>query len=124
MVQMIALVNAMTRVTLRLPDDLHQRLRAAAQRTGAPLNQLIVATLSEALMGDDLVGKDESPLMEQVQHIRTALSGLAVDLDANQLPPHLRPGDELPDRAAFQQSLPTLDPPISATIIADREDRR
>ncbi len=35
----------MARVTLRLPEDLHRRLRATAERTGSSLNQLIVAAL-------------------------------------------------------------------------------
>jgi len=39
----------MARLTLRLPDDLHRRMRAASERTGASLNQLIVAALSDAL---------------------------------------------------------------------------
>jgi hypothetical protein len=113
----------MTRVTLRLPDDLHQRLRAACFQTGVSLNQFIVATLNEAVARGEVVGEEEKPLLEQVRHIRAALSELVVELDTSQLPPHLRPGNDLPDSAEFMQSLPKLDPPLSATIIADREDR-
>lgn len=111
------------RVTLRLPDDLHQRLRAISRSSGASLNQLIVAALSAGAVREDEADKAGSALAGQVQHIRAALGDLAVELDASRLPPHLRPGGDLPDRSAFVRSLPALRPPLSATILADREDR-
>jgi len=113
----------MTRVTLRLPEELHARLRATSQRTGTSLNQLVVTTLRDAVAHEDQANNPESALMEQVHHIRTALGGLAVELDSSQFPPHLRPGEDLPDRASFMRSLPRLNPPLSKTVIADREDR-
>ncbi len=39
------------------------------------------------------------------------------------LPLHLRPREDLPDPDTLRQSMPELVPPLSATIIADREDR-
>ncbi|HYU18789.1 MAG TPA: YlcI/YnfO family protein [Chloroflexota bacterium] len=113
----------MARLTLRLPDDLHRRMRAASERTGASLNQLIVAALSDALARQAAEGQTKDPLDEQVQHVRRALGDLAVELEMSYLPLHLRPREDLPDPDTLRQSMPELVPPLSATIIADREDR-
>ena len=53
--------------------------------------------------------------------MRRALGDLAVQIDISQFPPELRP---YPGQAeeAFE-SLPRLDPPLSRTIIEDRENR-
>lgn len=110
-------------MTLRLPEDLHRHLRSASERTGSSLNRLIVAALSEALARDEVAGQAESPLLEQLQHVRRALGDLAVEVDANHVPPHLRPSEDLADTDTLRQSMPELVPPLSATIIADREDR-
>lgn len=113
----------MSRVTLRLPDDLHRKLQAESWRTGASLNQLIVSTLSEAVARDEAMDREQGHLAEQVKHIRSALGDLAVVLNTDSLPPHLHPEDDLPDPDVYRHSLPVLHPPLSATIIADREDR-
>lgn len=113
----------MARVTLRLPENLHRRLRSTSERTGSSLNELIVAALSEALSRGEVVGQAEGSLLEQVQHIRWALGDLAVAVDASHLPPHLRPSEDLPDTDTLRRSMPELLPALSATIIADREDR-
>lgn len=109
------------RVTLRLPDELHHRLEARSRESGASLNQTIVAALHEALSRADRDGGDDA--VEQLRHIRMALGDLVVELDESQLPPELRPSEDLPDTDALRESMPRLDPPLSATIIADREDR-
>jgi hypothetical protein len=108
---------------LRLSEDLHRRLRSASERTGSSLNELIVAALSEALARGEMADESEGSLLEQVQHVRRALSDLVVEVDVGHLPPHLRPGDDLPDTDTLRQSMPALVPPLSATISADREDR-
>ena len=113
----------MARVTLRLPEDLHRRLRSTSERTGASLNQLIVAALSEALVRGEVAGQTESSPLEQAQHVRRALGELAAEVDASHLPPHLRPSEDLPDTDTLRQSMPELVPPLSATISADRDDR-
>ena len=113
----------MARVTLRLPEELHRRLRSTSERTGSSLNQVIVAALSEALARAEGARQAESPLLEQVQHVRRALGDLAVEVDASHLPPQLHPRDDLPDTDALRRSMPELVPPLSATISADREDR-
>jgi hypothetical protein len=110
-------------VTLRLPDDLHRRLRFTSERTGSSLNELIVAALSEALARGEVAGQEEGALLEQVQHVRRALGDLAVELDLRHVPLPLRPSEDLPDSDTVRQSMPQLIPPLSATISVDREDR-
>jgi hypothetical protein len=123
MVSLRADERNVARVTLRLPKDLHRRVRAVSELTGASLNQWITAALGEALARADVAGETENPLLERLQHVRKALGDLAVELDMRHVPPHLRPDEDLPDSDAFRRSLPQLIPPLSATIVADREDR-
>ncbi len=111
------------RVTVRLPDELHHRLAARASESGASLNQTIVAALHDALSRTAHDGSSGDALLEQVQHVRVALGDVIVELDESALPPALRPGDDLPDADTLRQSMPHLVPPLSATIIAEREDR-
>ncbi len=113
----------MPRVTMRLPEDLHRRLRSASERTGASLNQLIVAALSVALAWGEVADQAEGSLLEQVEHVRRALGDLAIELDLQHVPPYLRPSEGLPDTDTLRQSMPALIPPLSATISPDHEDR-
>ena len=112
----------MARVTLRLPDDLHRRLRIASERDGVSLNQLMVAALRDSLGRGPGAGTPDGPLGEQSRYIRRALGDLAIELDTSILPLGLRPSEELPDPDALRQRMPDLTPPLSATIIADRAD--
>jgi hypothetical protein len=100
---------------------LHQRLEARSRAAGASLNQTIVSTLHEALARSEPEDTDDQTV--ELRHIRMALGDLVVELDASELPPELRPSDDLPDRDAYRESLPRLDPPLSRTIIEGREDR-
>ncbi|MPZ15450.1 MAG: hypothetical protein GEU73_13690 [Chloroflexi bacterium] len=113
----------MARVTLRLSEDLHRRLRSASERVGAPLNQLIIAAVSEALTRTEGAEESGNSLREQLQQVRLALSDVTVELDPRQAPPHLRPSEDLPDTDTLTQSMPELIPPLSATVSAGRKDR-
>jgi hypothetical protein len=115
-----ATTNSCVRVTLRLPDELHRRLEARARAAGASLNQTIVSTLHEALARAAPATDDRA---EALRHIRMALGDLVVALDDAELPPELRPADDLPDVDTLRESMPRLDPPLSRTIIDDRADR-
>lgn len=87
------------------------------------MNEVIVAALRDALSrAEEAEGVEGAPL-ERVQHIRRILGDLAIELDVRGLPPHLRPRDDLPDTDTLRRSMPDLIPPVSATIVADREDR-
>jgi hypothetical protein len=110
------------RVTLRLPDELHQRLQERSHRAGASLNQTVVAVISDALAREgaaEHLGERD----EQVRYIRVALGDLTVEWDDSGLPSELRPSARPLDRDAFLRSLPRLTPPLSATIVEERDDR-
>lgn len=42
---------------------------------------------------------------------------------ARLVPPAPRSAKPFPNRSAFRRSMPVLDPPLSESLIADREDR-
>jgi hypothetical protein len=110
------------RVTLRLSNELHERLRARSHRAGTSLNQTVVAVISDAL-GREGAAERIGEKDEQVRHIRAALGDLTVDWDDSGLPAELRPSVRSLDPNAFLVSLPRLTPPLSATIIEERDDR-
>ncbi len=114
---------ALVRLTLRLPYKLHHWLLWQSGRSGVSLNKLIISSLSESIAVQRKMSQENDLLLEQVEHIRVALGDVVITLDADHLPEHIRPGDNLPDVDVFRRSLPELDPPLSATISADREDR-
>ena len=111
----------MTRLTLRLPDDLHDRLRNASSQTGQSLNQTIVSALSAAL-DETSPDADQSPLREQLQQVRAALGDLIVEIDVSRFLAELGLADTHSGEETLR-SLPSLDPPLSITVIEDREDR-
>ena len=84
---------------------------------------MIVTAISDALARGDLAEQTGDSLLEQVHNVRRALGDLAVEIDISHLPPNLRPSEDLPDTDTLRKSMPRLDPPLSATISADREDR-
>jgi prevent-host-death family protein len=42
---------------------------------------------------------------------------------AKLVPPDRPPGKGFPDLSAFRRKMPVFDPPLSSTVIEDREDR-
>ncbi len=107
----------MARVTLRLPESLHARLIAASRAAGKSLNELIVESLEERLPAQSRdVGTDR-------ELFRAALADLLVSAD-EVLPPWPEEADTpLLTHEELQNRLPVLSPPLSQTIIDDREDR-
>jgi hypothetical protein len=65
----------------------------------------------------------QNELEALVRDIRRALGNLAVEIDAGQFPPNLRPSENLPDTDTLRRLMPELDPSLSTTIIDGREDR-
>ncbi|TAK35404.1 MAG: toxin-antitoxin system HicB family antitoxin [Chloroflexota bacterium] len=112
----------MTRLTLRLPDDLHRRLRVTSIETGTSLNELIVAAVSQSLGQSELSTTEQGSLVEQAQSLRRALDDLVVELDATQYLQGICPV-ELPSREELVRTLPRLNPPLSATVIEERQER-
>lgn len=84
---------------------------------------MIVVALRDSLARAEMAEQAEGSLLEQAQHIRRTLGDLAAELHAENLPPYLRPPEDLPDTDTIRESMCELVPPLSATIIADREDR-
>ena len=112
-----------TRVTLRLPSELHLRLRAHARAVGVSINQTIVAALDASLAGAEASTGHLESLAGRVRHIRAALGDLVVELDDTVMPEQLKVNGEILDREAFLHSLPVFRPTLSATIIGERAER-
>jgi hypothetical protein len=86
-----------TRVTIELPDDLHKRLAEASRRSGESIDALIPRLLAHIL-------------------VRTPASWtLLIEPGTGGGPALLEPLD--------RSDLPVLDPPLSQTVIEEREDR-
>lgn len=113
----------MTRVTLRLPDDLYQRLQVLSQQSGASLNGAIVSTLNEALSPHDSMPERRTRLQDEISRLRVVLADLLVDEEDSEFFSAGPREDSVADRMRFLESMPRLDPPLSQTIIEEREDR-
>jgi len=64
-----------------------------------------------------------SALLEEVKKGREILITDRGKPVARLAPPVRRAARRFPDRSAFRKTMPRLDPPLSQTIIEDREDR-
>lgn len=106
----------MARITLRLPDDLHDELVLQSRGDGKSLNQLIVESLQRtaALAARSSVAEHE--------RFAASLRDLLVPVDEIALP---EPDDAPPNTASeeLQPRLPTLNPPLSQSLIDGRVDR-
>ena len=58
-----------------------------------------------------------------MREIRAALGDLVIEVDTGQLLRQLRLQGKPPDRQAFLASLPKLFPPLSTTVIEEREEQ-
>jgi len=106
----------MIRLTVRLPDDLHGRLVKRSRAAGKSLNQLIVEGAAYAASGGP------APQLSERERWRLALGDLLADTEAL----FEEPGDEDTPLLSYEELdriMPRLDPPLSQTIIEDREDR-
>jgi hypothetical protein len=105
----------MARLTLRLSEPLHAQLAARSRQRGVSINQLVVETLARSLE------EEHTAPSEERARLLAALGDLASDGWLVE-----EPGDEevpLLTHEELWQLMPTLDPPLSSRIIADREDR-
>jgi hypothetical protein len=109
----------MTRITLRLPDRLHEDLQLLARRMGISLNEAIVATLHTSLVSRE-ASNSEPDLVYERQAIEIALHGLLAELDLS------GPSTEQDPNATHilrEENIPLLTPPLSSTILEERSDR-
>jgi len=81
-----------------------------------------VAILSRARGRGDLDFSDNDSLAGRAKRFRMILGDLVEDIDPAEFAAELPPDPTLTEREAFRQSLPLLDPPLSATIAEERED--
>ncbi len=113
----------MVRITLRLPDKLHARVRKASQRRGVSLNELIVSSLEETFDPSDTSSSREDSVAARAKRLRAMLGNLVVRTEPPRVPSILPLDATAEQREAFRNSMPILDPPLSQTIIEEREDR-
>jgi hypothetical protein len=111
-------MESTVKLTVRLPADMHQRLRRRARENNLSLNQTIIQAVQEALNSEPA----GETLSEREQVLRVLKeSGLYEPLG-----PEWRKsiGDEpvLPHEELRQQ-IGELSPPLSETIIEDRGPR-
>ena len=69
------------------------------------------------------VRQNLSALLEEVRKGREILITNRGKPVARLVPPPAAKGKPFPDMAAFRRTMPVLDPPLSQTIVEDREDR-
>jgi hypothetical protein len=114
----------MTRLTLRLPDEVHRRLAATARESGDSLNQAIVAILSDALGCGKSGRAEETPRVAERRRIREALGDLLVEYKAEDFAAFLGPPMDREQRDAIIALISPMDPPLSHSIIEEREESR
>jgi hypothetical protein len=108
------------RVTLRLPDNVYQRLAHASQESKHSLNEVIVRALERS----DLTPARPEGMTPQ-QLLNWALRDLGGPLSETEIAALAWDDEELPDisDAELDALLQGISPPVSQTIIDDREDR-
>jgi hypothetical protein len=108
------------RVTLRLPDNVYQRLARASQESKHSLNELIV----QALERSDLTPPRPEGMTPQ-QHLNWALREIGGPLTEAEVAALVWDDEDLPDISddELDALLSGIEPPVSQTIIDDREDR-
>src|SRR5437016_7050648 len=100
------MVSRMTRITLRLPDQLHHGLQQRARRSGTSLNEAIVGAIRQALNGREVASSGPDVAYER-QAIELALQGLLAELQP--IPPSM---DH--DQKTVRENIPSLTPPLSS----------
>ena len=91
---------------------------------GVSLNELIVDSLETTVAFQGTIDQGDDARRSRIERLRASLGDLVVHVDVSDFPVELYPiAQEMPDRDALFHSLPILDPPLSKTIIEEREDR-
>jgi hypothetical protein len=108
------------RVTLRPPDNVYRRLAHASQDSKRSLNELIVQALEQS----DLTPRRPEGMTPQ-QHLNWALRDLGGPLSEAEIAALAWDDDDLPDISdeELDALLFGINPPVSQTILEDREDR-
>lgn len=112
----------MGRVTLRLPDELHRRLRVKSREKGSSLNETILESIRDGLQQGKEKQRHETPLEKERRLVREALADISSPWDTSNLFPWIPPRPDDFDWEEFRRSLPVLDPPLSQTIVDERDE--
>ncbi len=85
----------------------------------------LLAGIRHALGKREQMEPELTPRERERQRMSEAMGDLlAPPLDLSKWPEHLQPKPGMPDRDALRRSMPVLDPPLSQTIIDEREEGR
>lgn len=109
---------AASKLTVRLPAVLHQRLRRWAQRNDRSLNQVIIDAVAELLEREVVRGR-ASARARALQVLTSR--GLCEPLPTPSLSGE--PLTDTPQLADLRQEIGWLSPPLSETIILERGSR-
>ena len=112
----------MARITLRLPDAVHEQLVRRARGSGTSLNQAIVDILRDVLGCGKGAPPDETLKERERRLLREALGDRVVDVKPEDYAPLFHRWYTPEERDAILKSMPVLDPPLSAAIIQEREE--
>jgi len=107
----------MAKLTVRIPDELHERLVVRGRAAGKSLNQLIVDSVRRSL------DAPAAPKLNERERLEEALGDLLATPAEKTF---VEPDDEetpLLSHEELQRIMPRLTPSLSESIIADREDR-
>jgi hypothetical protein len=110
-------------ITIELPDEMYERLLAVSRDSGSSLDATIAELVGRSLNnnGRAFGNLDVAARRRELQRIRAALGPLV------EHPAPIQEGTsslwDAESAAEFRRSMPVLDPPLSQTIIEEREDR-
>jgi hypothetical protein len=100
----------MPQLTVDIADDLYEDLQTVVQRTDLPFEDVLDMALERFLAHD-----------ARIREFREALGNLCVDPNGFADVP--KTGLSRAERRKLLRSLQPLDPPLSQTVIEEREDR-
>ena len=102
---------------------IRDRVKEASQQRGLSLNQLIVSSLEKVFGEAATSSPPDDSVSARAERLRAILGNLVIRFEPSDFASIL-PLDATPEeREAFRDLFPILNPPLSQTIIEDREDR-
>jgi hypothetical protein len=114
----------MVTLTITIPDHLYERLKAVTDESAMSLDDAIISAISGTYSCDEPRERSRAEIEDERRMVREALKDISTEFDWDEF--H-KGSDITPmtdaERKAILRTLPVLDPPLSQTIIEDREDR-
>jgi hypothetical protein len=84
---------------------------------------VIVSSLEQTFDEDEIAATDEHSIVARAARLRARLGDLAIQPEPVDIESTLPLDATLEQRRAFRASMPVPNPPLSQTMIEDREDR-